>query len=94
MNLIGEVKDKDVLIVDDMIATGKSLVEAVRMHHRPDLTSSPTAGLLFLAEHLAGSEEDSCSEHLLEAAFARAGIRPEGLEALQPKPWAKLLLAA
>ncbi len=31
VNLIGEVKDKDVLIVDDMIATAKSLVEAVRI---------------------------------------------------------------
>lgn len=29
MNIIGEVKDRNVLIVDDMIATGKSLVEAV-----------------------------------------------------------------
>jgi len=29
MNIIGDVKDRNVLIVDDMIATGKSLVEAV-----------------------------------------------------------------
>lgn len=29
MNVIGDVKNKNVLLVDDMIATGKSLVEAV-----------------------------------------------------------------
>ncbi len=30
MNVIGDVKGKNVLIVDDMIATGQSLIEAVR----------------------------------------------------------------
>ncbi|MCK5243175.1 ribose-phosphate pyrophosphokinase [bacterium] len=31
MNVIGEVEGKNVLLVDDMVATGKSLVEAVRL---------------------------------------------------------------
>jgi len=30
MNVIGEIEGKNVLLVDDMVATGKSLVEAVR----------------------------------------------------------------
>ncbi len=30
LNVIGEVKGKNVLVVDDMVATGKSLVEAVK----------------------------------------------------------------
>jgi ribose-phosphate pyrophosphokinase len=34
LNMIGDVKDKNVLIVDDMIATGKSLVEAVEILKR------------------------------------------------------------
>ncbi len=34
MNVIGEVTGKQVLIVDDMIATGKSLVEAVNLIRR------------------------------------------------------------
>ncbi|MCK5217928.1 ribose-phosphate pyrophosphokinase [bacterium] len=34
MNVIGEVAGKQVLIVDDMIATGKSLVEAVKIIRR------------------------------------------------------------
>jgi len=34
MNIIGDVKNKNVLIVDDMIATGRSLVEAVKFIRR------------------------------------------------------------
>ncbi len=34
MNVIGDVKGKNVLLVDDMIATGKSLVEAVSFLHK------------------------------------------------------------
>ncbi len=34
MNVIGDVKGRNVLLVDDMIATGKSLVEAVNFLHK------------------------------------------------------------
>lgn len=34
MNVIGDVKGKNVLLVDDMIATGKSLVEAIKFLHK------------------------------------------------------------
>jgi ribose-phosphate pyrophosphokinase len=34
MNVIGNVKGRNVLLVDDMIATGKSLIEAVNFLHK------------------------------------------------------------
>lgn len=44
------------------IATGWSLpermVSAIRQHHRPEDTKNPLAYLLYVAEHLSGSQED------------------------------------
>jgi putative nucleotidyltransferase with HDIG domain len=70
------------------------IVEGVCLHHRPDLAPSGLASVLFLAEHLSGSGEDSFSSSLIETACARLGISFGALQDLRPKPWAELLLAA
>ena len=49
MNLIGDVKDKNVIIVDDMISTGSSIVEAckvVREHGAQDVYLCATHAVL------------------------------------------------
>jgi len=71
-----------------------TVVEAVRLHHRPDLAPSPLASVLFLAEHLSESTEDTVSGPLLDCACERAAISAACLDDLHPKPWAELLLAA
>jgi putative nucleotidyltransferase with HDIG domain len=71
-----------------------SIVEAVRFHHRPDLTASPLASVAFLAEHLSESEEDSVSSALIESACESIAILPGDLETLDRKAFAELLLTA
>jgi ribose-phosphate pyrophosphokinase len=61
MNIIGEVKGKNVLLVDDMIATGKSLVEAVKFIKRAgarDVFACCSHGIFSgaAAEHIRNSE--------------------------------------
>jgi putative nucleotidyltransferase with HDIG domain len=72
----------------------ESVIEAVRSHHKPGDTSLPLANVVFLAEYLSGSEEDSMSGELVESACQRIAIAPRDLNTLEPKRFSDLLLAA
>ncbi|MEX0799290.1 MAG: ribose-phosphate pyrophosphokinase [Bacteriovoracaceae bacterium] len=62
MNIVGEVKDKDVIIVDDMIDTAGTLVEAARTlrdHGAKKIYAFATHGVFSnpAAERIAGADE-------------------------------------
>jgi putative nucleotidyltransferase with HDIG domain len=50
------------------------LVNAVRYHHRPELTSSPLASILYISENVADAEECICSPDRLEHAMETARL--------------------
>jgi putative nucleotidyltransferase with HDIG domain len=50
------------------------IVEAIRWHHRPELSSLPLASLLYLAEFIAESQEDLPSYVRINAASRSAGV--------------------
>ena len=54
-------------------------MRAIRQHHRPETASSPLAHLLYLAEHLTGSQEDLPSSLRLELALDGLGLTPADL---------------
>jgi HD-like signal output (HDOD) protein len=51
-----------------------AFIEAVHDHHQPERTSSPLAGVLYLAEFLTGGNEDIPSLSRLSQALTTAGI--------------------
>lgn len=60
------------------IATGwrlpDTMVSAIRHHHRPEKAESPLANLLYVAEFLAGPEEDLPSMIRLESSLKAIGL--------------------
>ncbi len=56
------------------------LVRAIRQHHRPESATTPLAHLLYLAEHLAGAQEDLPSPLRLEQALEGLGMAAADLE--------------
>jgi HD-like signal output (HDOD) protein len=59
-----------------------SVVEAVRNHHRPELSSSKGASLLYLAEWGVQSGEDIPSPARFRYAIAQTGLDPATLKGL------------
>ncbi|MEO8592054.1 MAG: HDOD domain-containing protein [Candidatus Solibacter sp.] len=53
----------------------ETMVAAIRQHHRPEETGNPLAHLLYLAEHLSGSDEDLPSLVRLEASLRALGLK-------------------
>jgi putative nucleotidyltransferase with HDIG domain len=58
------------------------IVNAVRFHHRPAVSDSPLASLLYLGEYVSDSEEDLPSRAHLEAALSRTGCSLQNLAEL------------
>jgi hypothetical protein len=50
------------------------MVSGIRQHHRPEKAESPLAYLLYVAEHLIGSEEDLPSLIRLEVSLKGLGL--------------------
>jgi putative nucleotidyltransferase with HDIG domain len=71
------------------------LVDAVRLHHRPEATESPLAAALFVAEECNGSEEDRVSGARRRIARERLGVAGEITEYGAPvSGWLDFLVSA
>jgi putative nucleotidyltransferase with HDIG domain len=70
------------------------LVRAIRQHHRPETATSPLAYLLYLAEHLAGAQEDLPSSLRLEMALDGLGLTAADLDRCAPSQLGSWLAAA
>jgi putative nucleotidyltransferase with HDIG domain len=70
------------------------LVRAIRQHHRPETATSPLAYLLYLAEHLAGAQEDLPSSLRLEMALDGLGLAAADLDHRAPSQLGSWLAAA
>ena len=70
------------------------LVRAIRQHHRPETATSPLAYLLYLAEHLAGAQEDLPSSLRLELALDGLGLAAADLDRCAPSQLGTWLAAA
>jgi ribose-phosphate pyrophosphokinase len=79
-HLVGHVRDRVCLIVDDMISTGGTIVESVhilpRCGARPEIYVAPTHGL-FLRE----ARQDSPSFRLRVSCHGHHRAEPDGLAA-------------
>jgi hypothetical protein len=69
-------------------------VRAIRQHHRPETATSPLAYLLYLAEHLAGAQEDLPSSLRLELALDGLGLAAADLDRCAPSQLGTWLAAA
>lgn len=68
---------------------------AIRLHHRPEETGDRFAHLLYLAEYLAGSEEDLPSQVRLQAALDGLGMTVEAAgDCLVSGPLSRLAASA
>jgi putative nucleotidyltransferase with HDIG domain len=70
------------------------LIEAVENHHRPELSESAMAALLYAAEHVTDAAEDFVSALRLRVVRERLGVPIEALDQLQGRPGVIDVLAA
>jgi len=62
-----------------------AMVDAVLWHHRPERSARALPSLLYLAEFMAGSQEDLPSSVRLKTACGHAGVKAEALSETNEK---------
>jgi putative nucleotidyltransferase with HDIG domain len=70
------------------------LMGAIRQHHHPETATSPLAHLLYVAEHLTGSQEDLPSAARLGMALDGLGLAAKDLIGCAPSEVGSWLAAA
>ncbi len=70
------------------------LVAAIQHHHRPEAASGPLPGLVYLAEQLAGSDEDLPSEARLHLALVQTGLTERDMQGCERSGVGNWLAAA
>lgn len=71
-----------------------NLIEGIACHHHPETTRSRLAHALYLAEYLAGGEEDIPSQTRLQVTLSSLGIARESLDQICASPVAGWMAAA